>query len=390
LWSREQDVTLRVRGGRCSIEGWSNINNGVVLDISRLKDIEIDTKHRKVHVGAGVLQGELTNALSDTGYYTALGDEYILGLIGVLLGGGIGLLSRHKGPGCDSLLEVSIVLADGSLVKASRKRNRDLFFACRGGGGGNFGVVTSFVMKLYVAPQVVVSFTATWPTSQFFEVYDTWQHWAPVVKDNRLSSKIESHQDVINLKGVFLGTEAELGDMLAPIQAVAGGTWTVMEVPFSQFFHGAPSVEQPFQKYSPMWMFKPIPQQGLVAINQHLQTAPTLQSNFFSLAWGGATHHVPKGGTAFPKSHRHAIFYSEPGAEWSDSSSTAYALSWVESLRLQLEKFFHGGYVNVVDRSISQYGEEYYGRKNYAKLQRIKQRYDEDNVFHFEQSVPLS
>lgn len=388
-WSRERNVALRVRGGRCSIEGWSNVNNGVVLDISQLKDITIDAKRRKVRVGAGVLQGELTNALSDTGFYTALGDEYILGLIGVLLGGGIGLLSRHKGPGCDSLREVTLVLADGSVVTANSREHADLFFACRGGGGGNFGVVTSFVMELYVAPTRVVSFSATWPTLDFFHVYDRWQHWAPFVKDDRLSSKIESHEDVIDVKGVFLGTLAELGDMLHPMQTVAVGDWTVTEMPFAQWFHGAPSAEQPFQKYSPMWMFDPIPQQGLVAIYKHLKAAPSRQSNFFSLAWGGATHNVPDSGTAFPNSHRRALFYSEPGAEWSNPANNAYALSWVATLRQQLQDFFHGGYVNVVDRSIAQYGAEYYGRKNYGRLQRIKKRYDPDNVFHFEQSVPV-
>ena len=128
-WSRKNDVTLRIRGGRNSTEGWSNLTNGLVLDISRLKSIEIDAKSRTVHVGAGVTQGELTNSLSETGFYTALGDEGILGLIGVLLGGGIGLLSRHKGPGCDSLVETTMVLADSQVVKANNRQNQDLFWA---------------------------------------------------------------------------------------------------------------------------------------------------------------------------------------------------------------------------------------------------------------------
>ena len=388
-WSREKDVTLRIRGGRSSTEGWSNINNGIVLDISRFKQIEIDTEARVVRVGAGVTQGELTNALSSTGFYTALGDEGILGLIGVLLGGGIGLLSRHKGPGCDSLLQTTMVLADASVVTANARQNRDLFWASRGGGGGNYGVVTSFVMQLYEAPKVVVVWECIFPLKQFFKAYNTWQRWAPYVTDTRLSSKISVYNNRIDVRGIFLGSQTELGKLLAPIESVPDGKCTQTQMPFSEWFQSKPGVEQPFQKYSPMWVFKPFPRSALKSIYQHMLVAPSDQSNFFSLAWGGHTRKEPPGGTAFPSSHRKAIFYAEPGAEWSDATINAQAFTWVESLRLQLEPYFCGGYVNVLDRSISEYGKQYYGKKNFARLQRIKKQRDPDNVFHFEQSIPV-
>lgn len=387
-WSREKNVTLRIRGGRNSTEGWCSIDNGIVLDISRFKNIDIDAKRLTVRVGAGVTQGELTNALSNTGFYTALGDEGILGTTGVLLGGGIGLLSRHKGPGCDSLTEVTTVLADDRVVTANADENSDLFFASRGGGGGNLGVVTSFAMQLYVAPKFVVVWECVFPLTEFFTAYDTWQRWAPQVKDTRLSSKCEVFNKRIDIRGIFLGSEKDLDNLLAPIKAVPNGTCTQTQMPFSQWFQSKPSVEQPFQKYSPMWVHKPFPRAALQAIYDHALTAPSDQSSFFSLAWGGHTRKVPKEGTAFPKSHRKAIFYCEPGAQWSDPTINAQALTWVESLRLKLEPFFCGGYVNVLDRSISQYGEQYYGRKNFARLQRIKAEYDPHNVFHFEQSIP--
>lgn len=388
-WSKEKNVTLRIRGGRNSTEGWCSINNGIVLDVSKLKEIDIDVKGQVVHVGAGVTQGELTNALSKTGFYTALGNEGILGLIGVLLGGGIGLLSRHKGPGCDSLIETNMVLSDGTLVRTNRRKNPDLFWASRGGGGGNFGVVTSFTMQLYKAPRFVVVWEATFPLSAFFQAYDTWQRWAPFVKDTRLSSNCSIFKHGVDIKGIFLGSQQELGDLLQPVQAVPGGTITQTQKLFSQWFVSTPGTEQPFQKYSPLWVFKPFPRRALQFIYEHMLNAPSDQSNFFSLAWGGHTRHIPKGGTAFPNSHRKAIFYSEPGAEWADQNVNAQALDWVQSLRLQLKPYFHGGYVNVLDRSIAQYGKQYYGRKNFARLQRIKKIVDPHNLFHFEQGVPL-
>ena len=357
--------------------------------MSRLKTIDIDPQNKTVRVGAGVTQGELTNALSNTGFYTALGDEGILGLIGVLLGGGIGLLSRHKGPGCDSLVGTTMVLADSRVVKTDFKKNHDLFWASRGGGGGNFGIVTSFTMQLYVAPTFVVVWECVFPLTQFFAAYDTWQRWAPFVSDTRLSSKCFVFNNRVDIRGIFLGTETELGNLLAPILAVPGGVCTQTQKPFGEWFHSTPGVEQAFQKYSPMWVFKPFPSEALQSIHQFILNAPSDESNFFSLAWGGHTEQVPKGGTAFPRSHRKAIFYSEPGAEWSDPTINAEALTWVEGLRLALRPYFCGGYVNVLDRSIAQYGREYYGRKNFGTLQRIKKARDPTNVFHFEQSIPL-
>src|SRR5581483_9615054 len=105
--------------------------------------------------------------------------------------------------------------------------------------------------------------------------------------------------------------------------------------------HSTPGVEQPFQKYSPMWVYEPLPRKALQAIYDHALVAPSAQSNFFSLAWGGQTRTEPLGGTAFPKSHRKAIFYAEPGAEWARKEDNARAFSWVESLRLALEPYFH-------------------------------------------------
>jgi hypothetical protein len=339
-------------------------------------------------VGSGVTQGELTNALSKTGYFTALGNEGILGLVGVWLGGGIGLLSRNKGPGCDSVIESTTVLANGSIVRANTRENKDLFWAQRGGGGGNFGVVSSFTMRLYVAPKLVVVWEAVFPLSSFYQAYDTWQRWAPYVRDTRLSSNCSVFNNRVDIKGIFLGNQVELGDLLAPIKAVPGGTVTQTQKPFSEWFVSTPTTEQPFQKYSPMWVHTPFPKQALDSIFKHMLVAPSDQSNFFSLAWGGETRKEPQGGTAFPLSHRRAIFYSEPGAEWSDSKLNATALDWVETLRLELSPYFKGAYANVLDRAISQYGKEYYG-ENFSRLQKIKKQYDPDNVFHFEQSIPV-
>ena len=245
------------------------------------------------------------------------------------------------------------------------------------------GVIVSFTMKLYKAPTLVVVFEAVFPISQFFLAFDTWQRWAPFVKDTRLSSNCSSFKDRVDIKGIFLGSQEELGNLLDPILSVPGGTFTITEKPFSQWFVSSPTSEQPFQKYTPGWYHEIIPQKGLQAIYDHLLVSPSPESNFFCLAWGGHTRKIPKGGTSFPQSHRNALFYAEPGAEFHDEKIIAQALNWVETLRLELSCYFQGGYVNVLDRSISKYWKEYYGNKNYLELQRIKKKYRSQECFSF-------
>lgn len=390
-WSRENNITIRIRGGRNSTEGWCSITNGIVIDISKMKNIDIDSKNLTVRVGAGVLQGELLNALSDTGFYTSLGSEGILGAIGAILGGGpIGILSRHLGPGCDSLLEVETVVTKGSksarIVTANKCENCDLYWASRGGGGGNFGIVTSYTLKLYVAPKFIVVWQVVFPFKSLINAYNTWQHWAPFVPDTRLSSTASVFNNRLVIKGIFLGTEKELGNLLDPIKNVPNGVFEQTQEPFGKFFHYTPGVEQPFQKYTPMWVFKPYPEEALKIIKSYMKRAPSDETNFYSLAWGGNVQEEPPEGTAFPCSHRKAILYSEPGAEWSDCKIIAEALSWVENFRLELQPYFKGGYVNVLDRAIAQYGKEYY-EDNFDRLQEVKKKWDPHKIFYFEQSI---
>jgi hypothetical protein len=219
-------------------------------------------------------------------------------------------------------------------------------------------------------------------------VFDYWQRWAPFVKDTRLSSNCSVFQDRLDIKGIFLGSEQQLGDLLDGIKRLPG-TFTQTEKAFSQWFVSHRARNNLFKSTLLDGYHKPIPREGLKAIYNHVLVAPSPQSNFFALAWGGHTRIVPKGGTAFPKSHRKALFYAEPGVEFSDVKITAQALDWVETLRLQLSPYFKGGYCNVLDRAILQYGKEYYGKRNYEKLQKIKKKYDPTNVFHFEQSVAV-
>jgi hypothetical protein len=363
------------------------LNNGLTIDVSELKNVVIDYKKEVVHVGAGLTQAEITNALTNTGFFTATGNEGILGFVGVVLGGGIGLLSRIKGIGCYSLLETKTVVTCGKcdvkLITANEKQHQDLLWANRGGGGGNFGIVTEYTMQLYKQPEFITTWEVVFPFTSFFDAYDAWQKWAPFA-DKRLSSNNTFTQASVDIKGIFMGTEAQLGNLLDPITSVPGAVLTVTQIPFTTFYHLTTPPEEPFLKFSPMVIYRILPREALEIIRGFVATAPSTKSNFFSLALGAAARCLPKGGAAFP--FRKAIMYTECGAEWSDPLIIPQALTWIEQFRLAMLPYFNGGYVNVICAEISNYQEEYYG-KNTKKLERVKAKYDPHDVFHFEQSI---
>jgi FAD/FMN-containing dehydrogenase len=151
--AREQGLALRARSGRHSLEGWSCIDGGLVIDVSRMKSLVIDEAARTAPVGTGLVQKETVAALGQRSFVVPTGSEGEVGLGGVILGGGFGLLTRSLGMACDNLLAAEIVVADGpcsaKVVEASERSNPDLLWACRGGGGGNFGIATSYTMKLH-------------------------------------------------------------------------------------------------------------------------------------------------------------------------------------------------------------------------------------------------
>jgi FAD/FMN-containing dehydrogenase len=177
-WARQHDVALRVRSGGHSLEGWSNVDNGIVIDVSELKSVNIDTLARTVTVGAGLNQLEAVTTLAEKNLAVTTGTEGSVGLAGATLGGGFGFLTRYLGMACDGLVGAEVVVAEGAdcagVIKAGLENNSDLLWALRGAGNGNFGIVTSLTYN--VAPLESVAYLqATWDgIGDLHGVFDTW------------------------------------------------------------------------------------------------------------------------------------------------------------------------------------------------------------------------
>ncbi|MET7707542.1 FAD-binding oxidoreductase [Micromonospora sp. NPDC005413] len=399
-WARQNNVALRVRSGRHSLEGWSNVDNGIVIDVSELKETHIDAASRTARVGAGLNQLEAVTALGEYDLAATTGTEGTVGLSGATLGGGFGFLTRYLGMACDNLVGAEIVVASGAdgaeVLEVDPWKHPDLLWALRGAGNGNFGIVTSLTYR--VAPLKSVAYLqATWEgLDDLHGVFDTWQRTAPFT-DPRLGSQLEVHPNEILLFGVLAeGSEAEARKLLAPILSVGNPEVTVQIGGWGDTYAGfqIPTEDEPANwKFFSQFTSEPFPEEAISVIRAFMQDAPSDDSNFFTQAFGtGAQRHEPFGGAAFP--HRDALFYSEPGAGWgtrgepdSGDAITPIAQTWIAEFSQALRPYVNGAYVNVPNIGMAEWETAYWGH-NFDRLRRVKAKYDPHNVFQYEQSIP--
>ncbi|MFF3691198.1 FAD-binding oxidoreductase [Streptomyces sp. NPDC002187] len=399
-WARQNDVAVRVRSGRHALEGWSNVDNGLVIDISELKSVDIDTDSGVATVGAGLNQLEAVTTLAKQDLAVTTGTEGSVGLSGATLGGGFGFLTRWLGMACDSLVGAEIVVPSGDecakVIRADRKKNEDLLWALRGAGNGNFGIVTSLTYK--VAPLKSVAYLqATWQgTGDLADIFEAYQRTAPFV-DDRLGTQLEIHRNQIFLFGVLAeGTPEEAEQLLAPILSIDSPDVSVQVGNWGDVYAGfqIPIEDEPANwKFFSQFTRKPFPSEAISVVSSFIQNAPTDDSNFFVQAFGGAVRKSPRGGTAFP--HRDALFYSEPGVGWGTRGDepgvcdplTPVAQTWIAEFSQALRPYVNGAYVNVPNIGQQDWQTAYWA-DNFDRLRKIKAQYDPHNVFQYEQSIP--
>jgi FAD/FMN-containing dehydrogenase len=400
-WARQNNVPLRVRSGRHCIEGWSNVDHGIVIDVSEMKSATIDMASSTATVGAGLNQLEAVTALGKAGFAAPTGTEGTVGLAGATLGGGFGLLSRIFGMASDNLLAAEVVVVSNDVgaqaVIADEQSNSDLLWALRGAGNGNFGIVTSLTYKIYPLTQTIYV-TARWPgLDDLRGVFDAWQRSAPFA-DNRLTSQLEIHPDEILLVGVLAsGSEAEATQMLAPILSVGDPEISTANASWADTYAG---FQIPISQEAANWKFfsqfvsDPFSVEAISLVASFMSKAPTPDCNYFTNAFGGALKaSEPSGGSAF--THRNALFYAEPGAGWgtrggipaTEDPLTSKCLAWIAEFNQALEPYVNGAYVNVPNAGMADWESAYWG-PNVDRLRAIKAKYDPDNVFSFEQSIP--
>jgi FAD binding domain/Berberine and berberine like len=393
-WARRHNVRIVPRSGGHSYGGYST-TSGVIVDVSRLHAVSVAANGRAA-AGAGGHLLDIDTALANRGRMIPAGTCPTVGIAGLAQGGGIGLSGRKFGLTCDHVLEATVVLADGSAVVASANEHPDLYWALRGGGGGNFGIVTRFVFRTHPVSNVS-TYSMEWPWSDAKQVVQAWQAFAPHAPDG-LSSVLNvnaaagsSAPPHITSAGQFFGSEQALRSLLAPlVNAGTPSRLTTTTRTFLEAVHywaGGGTGRATFAAKSSI-STAPLSSAGIDALLHQIEdrrTSGTGSGIVLLDSWGGAINRVPKAATAFV--HRDALFSMQYLAYWNAGATAAPNLAWLRrcfaALRPHVSPF---AYQNYIDPELANWQHAYYG-SNLARLRHVKRKYDPHNVFHFRQSI---
>lgn len=412
-------VPLAARSGGHSYGGYST-TTGLVLDVSRMNTVTVDTSAGTASVGAGTRLIDVYAALAPYGLVLPAGTCPTVGIAGLALGGGVGVLGRKLGLTCDSLLAAQIVVADGRVLTCDTNHEPDLFWALRGGGGGNFGVVTSFTFRVYPVASLSL-FTLNWPWSSAADVLDAWQNWAPQAPDELWSNCLfqatsdKGAEPFVQVGGVYMGEATSLNVLLQPlINRINAGLTNryvsdvgLLDAMLYEANCAGLSVSQchlPSQNPNGQlgrstyrsksdYFTHLLPHQGidlLVKAITDCQNSPTLGEGGIGIdAFGGAINRVAPDATAFV--HRNALFSIQYAATWNASdpaSIVAANHTWLNNMWQTMRPYASGAaYQNYIDSDLVNWQQAYYGT-NLPRLQRVKAAYDSGNFFSFAQSIP--
>src|SRR5580693_1668760 len=414
---RKYGVPVAARSGGHSYAGWSS-SSGLIVDVTPMAGVNVSGT--VATVGAGTHLVDFYNGLSAHGRVVPGGSCPTVGIAGLTLGGGVGVVSRAFGLTSDNVTSLQIVTADGLLRTCSASSNPDLFWACRGGGGGNFGVVTSFTFATHPASEIILFFLS-WPWSQAARVISAWQSWAPHAPDElwsnlHLAAAPGGSVPSIQVGGTYLGSVSGAAAQLEKLYAAVGShpsspflestTWlhamlveagcaslTVNECHLpTQTSGGRLSRASEYAKSD--FFTKPLSSHGIgtllagVENFQKVAGAPGASGGIALDALGGAINRVAPGATAFV--HRNGLFDAQYTTTWPVGSASAVVArqhAWQQSFWQSMRPYASGqAYQNYIDPSLANWRQAYYGA-NYTRLTQVKAAYDPHRLFNFPQAV---
>lgn len=394
-WARKNNVLIRVRSGRHALDkNLSMVKDGIVIDVSDMKKVRLIREKELAIVQTGINVGPLVKKVAQEGFMVPFGDSPTVGIGGITMGGGMGVVQRSIGLISDNLIGLEMVDANGTVLYASKNSNSDLLWASRGGGGGNFGINTEYSFKLHHAPAEATVFEIIWPWNQLEKVFKAWQKWAPFV-DSRLGSTLEifsKNNGLLHTTGLFLGSKTKLTSLLEPLISVGTPTKVFIQnlsypnvVEYLLPDEPIPGRADQNNKFSSAWATSLFPDEAIKIIRSFLEESAGTESSFLFLNCGGALSRISYEATAF--FWRSPKFYLEWNTTWTQDSEASRNLALVARTHQLLNPFVEGAYVNSPDQNIRNFGPAYYGT-NFDRLQRIKAKYDPENVFYFPQSIP--
>jgi FAD/FMN-containing dehydrogenase len=390
-YARHAGLPVAVRSGGHSVAGASLVQDGMVLDLRKISSVTVDPDARRAVVGGGATWGVVDRATQEHGLVTTGGRVSTTGVGGLTLGGGSGWLERKFGLACDNLTSVDLVLADGRLVTASETENPELFWALHG-GGGNFGVATSFTFRLHPLPDFSFALLL-WPAREGEAV-------ARRYRDLMAHAPDEVGGGVLYLTGppeefvpeqlvgtlccgvlvTFAGPEAALRDLVAPLLDMGPAGQVLTDMPYADL---QCMLDDPpgFRNYWSAEYLSVLSDEAvrLFCASAYDMVVPS-PSQHILLPWGGA---VARDGAGWPMVNRDAPWVAHPLGLWENPADDEQARRWARDMCDALRPWSTGAtYLNFigdegVDRVVAGFG-----RENYDRLAAIKTEVDPDNVFN--------
>ena len=420
--ARAHDIDPRARCGGHSYAGYST-GDGLIIDVTRMSTVDVNGG--TATIGSGTRLIDVYGGLAAAGVALPSGSCPTVGISGLTLGGGIGVVGRKLGLTCDVLESVQIVTADGAVhtcTAGSSGLEGDLFWASQGGGGGNFGIVTSFTYNTAPAP-ALTTFAVSWPWAAAADVVNGWLQWAPNAPDEIWSTLLLiAHPDgagsagpQVRIFGVYMGGENAAAQLVNGLIAAVGSqpasnsTYTPPDYLSAMLYVAGCSNKSVAQCHLPTqnpsgqltrqpdiaasdYVDKPLSAAGIGVlidfVNQRQANAALGPGGAQFDAYGGAINRVKSDATAF--AHRSALAGIQRSSSFAmtDSDATYQAgRQWLDEFTAAIKPYVSGGsYVNYIDADLKDYAKAYYG-SNLDRLRSIKKQADPDRLFSFPQAV---
>ncbi len=387
-FARSHDLPLSIHGGGHSVAGKAVCDGGLMLDLSSMKGIRVDPVRRTAEAQGGLTLGEFDHETQAFGLATTLGVVSVTGIAGLTLGGGLGWLNGLHGLACDNLISAEVVTADGRLLRATEEENEDLFWGIRG-GGGNFGVVTSFGYRLHPVSTVLAG-GLSYPLAKAHEVLRFYHEFASGCPDelSTTASLGVTPDGVIGVSVCYCGPLEEGERVLRPLREFGSPLADNIEPMAYTTLQNSPDAGFPpgRRHYWKSSYLKELGEEAIEIMAEYVSEMPSPATGVGLQQMHGVASRVDPTATAFPHRDEHYDFLIL--SQWADPAESERNVEWTRSLFEAMEPFFgEGVYVNNLgdegeDRVRAAYG------ANYERLLDLKGKYDPTNLFRLNQNIP--
>lgn len=395
-FGRKQGLEVAVRGGGHSVAGNALTDGGLVIDLRRMNGVSVDPEARTATVGGGATMSHLDRATGLYGLATTGGRVSTTGVGGFTLGGGGGWFDRKFGLACDNLLSVELVTADGAIVVASDDENPELFWALHG-GGGNFGVATSFTFQLYALPSVTAALLLWRPEAgpEVLRAYREFMATAPdevggglIYLTGPAEPFVPAHlvgKLALVVLVAYAGREAEAREVAAPLLGLGHEGELIAEMPYADL---QCMLDDPpgYRNYWSAEYLDALPDEAidLFCARAHDMIVPSASQHVL-FPQGGM---VERGPVHYPVPWRHAPWVVHPFGLWQDPADDERGRRWAHDIRADLKPWSSGTvYLNFIGNEGEERLKAGFGRENYARLAQVKTRYDPENLFHLNHNI---